>query len=229
MNDISKSALKRIKSIGSIVLIGAIGSGLWDIFLKDLLFNVANLFVRFTSSIFSGYVDNLYSNVGSGGNTLVILPALIFIILSILSPIIIYWVFSYLFQRMDVIDKTLEHEGNSLFDRFASYIIGNRIKGMGVLLLPAVLISGVYVHILISEISQILAVQCIERNLEIVRPYTTEDEFNKLWSDYRLIDGKVKLETLLDRTYEIAINNQIDLPEIQLLGIAPPGSHGRDR
>ena len=56
-----KSFYHSLVSYFWIILIGALGSGLWDLFLKDLLYNTGNVFVNSMSYMYSGYIDSLYN------------------------------------------------------------------------------------------------------------------------------------------------------------------------
>ena len=76
-----------------------------------------------------------------------------------------------------------------------------------------------YSDMLIQEISTIKACRKIERELYIIRPYITNQEYLIIYSDYRQIDNKEKLINLLQHIQLKAIERKIKLPEAELLGI----------
>ena len=76
-----------------------------------------------------------------------------------------------------------------------------------------------YSDLLIKVLSTIKACSKIERNLEIARPYITNEEYLLLRSNYRLIDDKKKLADLIKQLEKIGVEKKLDLPEIELLGL----------
>ena len=48
------------------ILLGAIGSGLWELILARLFEAIANAFLTTLSRVFHGYVDILHRNIGKG-------------------------------------------------------------------------------------------------------------------------------------------------------------------
>jgi len=209
-------------SILSIIFIGALGSGLWDIFLKDVAFYLGDLFVRFLSFVFSGYLDFLYKDVGKAGNFLVYLPSILIIVFIIFSPFFIYLTLTQLLNKIDSGMGVDRPNRKSIMRRVGSYTITNRRKALALILLPPLLASVLYVEFLIKELAQMSAVRFVERDLEIIRPYVDERKYFKLRSEYRLIDGKDKLEAIIIKMNDIAEHNEVKIPEVKLFGINIP-------
>lgn len=215
--------LSKLISVFSIILIGALGSGLWDVFLKDFLFTLGNLFVSLWSSVYSGYIDGLYKNVGKASGFLLYLPSLLIIVFIIMSPIFAFVLFSGKFREIDI-ESEKRVKSNAILFKFVLFIANNRQKGYLIIIGPIFLVSVTYVHLLISEVAQISAVNQIDRRLEIIRPLINEQRYYELRSEYRLVDEKVKLVSLLTSIEHIAIKNNKVLPEIKLFGIVLPNT-----
>ena len=94
--------LGKIYSLFYVILVGAIGSGLWDLFLKDLLYSAGGLFVNIASSIYDGYFDHLYRDVGKKIDLLLYFPGIALISLAIISPLVMYFYVSIGFSRLEI-------------------------------------------------------------------------------------------------------------------------------
>ncbi|MCH8011512.1 MAG: hypothetical protein IIA61_06130 [Candidatus Marinimicrobia bacterium] len=57
---------KIIVGTSGVIFLGALGSGLWEEFLKPLFHTIISLEVKISSKISGGYLDSLYEYVGNG-------------------------------------------------------------------------------------------------------------------------------------------------------------------
>jgi hypothetical protein len=96
-----KTILKKTKTLFGVIIIGAIGSGLWDLLLKSLIFDLSNLFIKTATLIYSGYVDYLYDSVGANGEGILFIPALIIILTIINLPLFVYLRMAAFFKRKE--------------------------------------------------------------------------------------------------------------------------------
>jgi hypothetical protein len=69
----NRSAQAAVWVLGTIFL-GALGSGLWELALRDIFTGLGNLTLRFISTIWGGYVDLLHKKVGKLSTDILSLP-----------------------------------------------------------------------------------------------------------------------------------------------------------
>lgn len=206
----------KIKTISGVILIGAIGSLLYDVLLKDIFFFLGSIFVDGATFISSGYVDYLYKDVGKGSIYFALLPSIFIIVCVLISPYYFYLKINSIYAKHE---QSPQLENKSVV-RKPFYYLAKKKSRMNIFIIifsiPMVLL---YSDLLIKEMSTIKACSKIERNLEIARPYITNKEYLLLRSNYRLIDDKKKLADLIKQLEKIGVEKKIDLPEIELLGL----------
>ena len=211
-----------MKKIIAIIFIGALGSGLWDLFLKDSLFYLGGVFVNLISTIYDGYFDYLYSGVGKQTNFLTMIPGILIFLIIIFIPWIVNVKFIGLFR---VLNSDLDENKKELLqskDLFYNFIVYNHKKFRIVIVSIFSLISILYISILIAAISTNKAVRVVKQNLEITRPYISENEYFHLVSKFRLVDNQAKLQNLLNEIEESTSKLEVELPEYSLYGINIP-------
>lgn len=206
---------KKIKSLIGVLLIGAVGSLLYDTLLKDFFFLMGSIFVNVATFIYSGYVDHLYSSVGKGDIFFQILPGVVIVVLILTSPYFIYKKMGRVFEKYE---KPDEQVLNAVIE--GDFISKMRKRANVFIFIITIPMLIIYTDMLIRQLSTIKACKKIERNLDIIRPYVSNQEYLILYSDYRKIDNKEKLIDLLDKIDFHAISKKIELPEIKLLGIS---------
>ena len=190
----NNSSFKRFFSIIGIIFIGAIGSGLWDVFLKDLVYNTGNLFVEIVSHFYIGYVDSLYENVGKSDSVLQYLPAL-FILICIIIPIPLYFIliFNRLYNELNRKDEgNVESDKVSLIMKLSILLMKSKIRIYSFILVTTLPLSIGCINIIIKETTNYNANIYIERALEIIRPNIDQPEYFILRGEYRQIDNKYK-------------------------------------
>ncbi len=220
MNDKNNNISKKATSVFIIILLGAIGSGLWDIFLKDVFYSLGELFVNLATYLYSGYIDTLYNGVGKSRDVLVYLPSIVILTVIISMPLIFYVFILKINNKDEIKNKTLNK--NTIIPKYIESILNNKKKRRIIIFSVSIIMSIQYTSIFITQASEAKAIRIIERRLEIIRPYVEENNYYKLWSEFRLIDNKNKLELLLSKTNKIANKNEILLPVVRLLGINDP-------
>ncbi len=219
MNKTSRSPLKKIYPILSVLCITILGAALWEFFLRDFAYYLGNLFVKILSFIFSGYINHLYRDVGKADDLMVYVPALIAIVIIAFFPYICYLFLKETYSKIAPEAEGILDDDIESIKRQLQHIYKNKNRDIVLILLPAIISSFFLTEMFITEFSKISAVNQIERRLEIIRPHIDERNYYLLWSEYRLIDGKEKLEMLFLKTNEMAAKNKITLPEVELFGI----------
>ncbi|MBA6291523.1 hypothetical protein H4J58_00160 [Colwellia sp. MB3u-70] len=216
MSSIDAKANK-VKSLLTIIFIGALGSGLWDLFLKDSLFYLGGVLVNLISTFYDGYFDYLYADVGKQRDFIIYIPGITIFVLIIFSPWIVNFRLKKVFRYIEL-DETKE-DTISAKKSFIDSVIDNPLKFRIAVLLVFSLLSVLYTSTLISSLSTNKAVSVVQQNLEITRPYISENEYLHLVSKFRLVDDQAKLQNLLNEIEKIATKQKIQLPEFSLYGI----------
>src|ERR1035437_2550475 len=204
---------KKIKNLLGIIIIGAIGSGLWDILLKRVVFKIGELFVNAVSYFNNNYIDHLYINVGKGSNMDIFPSVLIILIIISLPAFVITGISKYFKANQNNLSET------SIIKNISDYLFNSKKRAYTFVLIITLPISFIHTDLLIKNMSTIRANEYIERNLEIIRPYLADSNFIILRSKFRLIDNKQKLIETLYSIENIATKNNISLPPCNLYGI----------
>ena len=204
----------KIKNFVGVIIIGAIGSGLWDVFLKGIVFKLGGLFVRILSYFNKGYIDHLYTNVGSG-SIIEFIPSLLIILIIISLPILFIIRVSKFYYK----PETNNLINLSISERIINYLFKTKKRAYTIILIIGIPISFMYADLLIKDYSTIKACRYIDRNIEIIRPYINDSNFIQLRSKFRQIDNKSKLVETLSLINNIAVMNKIYLSQCNLYGV----------
>lgn len=211
MDEASKR--KKYWPLIGMLLIGIVGSGLWELLIKDAILWLANAFVLVVSTVFSGYIDYIYQDVGKAYVTpkITYMPT-IFLVVMMVSICLVSFLFlkELAYPSAKKSDVSEEQSNRTLFTHKLFF------WGFG----PAAILTGIlYAELLISSFACDNAIKTIERNLEIIRPYTTTQNFIMLNSQFRLIDSKESMVLLLSEIDSLAEKNSVTIPGFSLLGI----------
>jgi len=214
---LAQSKANKIKSIFSIIFIGALGSGLWDIFLKDTIYYAGSLIVSLFSSFYDGYFDYLYSGVGYQKDRILYAPGILIFTLVILFPLFVYLRLNRVFRD----DLPLENDNQSELTKnsILDSLINNPVKFKVVMVSIVLFFSIIYSSVLISSLSTSRAISVVKQQIEIIRPYVSEKESQHLISKFRLVDNKAKLQALLSEINVISYKSDVKLPTFRLYGI----------
>lgn len=214
----NKTITKKLISLISVLFIGALGSGLWDIFLKKLFFGIGEIFVKLMSNIYSGYIDSLYKNVGRISlSPMELLPSIFITVMIISMPVFsILWINRIYSSKRDY-KPNIKTNIDSIITK---KIISSKRRVYLLIFFITIPFSVFYTDLLIKELSCMTAKSYIERTTEIIRPYISEQEFLILRSEYRQIDNKNKLQNVINQINKFAVKNRIKLPEHDFYGIS---------
>ena len=198
--------------VGTLFL-GALGSGLWELVLRDVFIWAGNITLTFISSIWGGYVEQLHRNIGKLHQDLLTIPLFaIAIALIIFGPWVMIW---RLFGRtarlknhiaISDLKKTITPEQRTEQINAIQKAIWRR-------LVPMIAISTVFYAILTWQtIYKRDAANWAERSTEILLPYVTAQEYMKLRSDLRAIEDAEHFYKLEKQLQDFAAKASIKLP-----------------
>lgn len=218
-----KNNIAKIYSLLSVVLVGAIGSEVWDIFLKELIYNLGGLLVKIATSFYKGYFDRLYENVGSKTDILLYIPSVFILGTIIFLPIFFYLKLSTILRRAakatDENQKIVKQELSKAQRFILTQAWEHSARFKIILIIPLIFCSIIYTDILIVSVVNNSAVKSVQRRLDIIRPYATEGGYYQLVSNFRMVKSRDSLQKLISDIDTIAIKQNIHLPELKLYGV----------
>lgn len=215
--------------IGTIIL-GAIGSGVWERFLSPLLDSAASMLASLFSLISKSYADSLYSEVGKGSTSIlghfVIVPYLLIWFAIFLYPIVLT---SLLFKKLKriksihVVQKNETSNTQLLNDEKKSLSAAEKQKKVKPFLYLNYIIVFSFAIVILSRITKDAytydVVVYIEQSIEIISPYISESELKQIKSQFRQIDNRYKFQSFNSMLTQLAAKNKIILPQISVLKI----------
>lgn len=205
----------KLKTLAYWLFIGVAGSALWDIFVKDLIYYLGNVFVKTASLIYTGYFDRLYADVGrQPPDFLLYIPGILALTLIISMP------FNYI-----LIKKVRNSRNKRSHPYFAEPPTAGGFSSQHPRIFKAfsfILLVGmalIYTDEAIISLSCSKAVRIIQMRLEIIRPYISDHQSQIYLSEFRLINDRQKIQKLIDSINKVAQENNIEMPPIRLYGI----------
>lgn len=208
----NKSFIKKVGSFFGVLLIGALGSGFWEICLKDFVYYVGGLFVISVNHFSNGYIDSLYEHIGRvrAFNQLPIVLLLLSGIAFPLFQVYLRWK-NAIFNR-PVAEKELNNVPVKPSKKYRGRI------GLFLFLL-SIPISIMYMDLFIKLMTHIKVNNYMETTTEIIRPYMNETDYYRLRSEYRLVNSRGDFETLVSKIDSCGKVNNLQLPESKFYGV----------
>lgn len=224
--------------IGTIIL-GAIGSGIWELFLSHLADNLISYLLRFLNNFSDNFKNEIYSDVGKGSTYILGTFAMtfhsLFWLLTILLPIILLISLQLLFSTIKKIiypkriDKTvIKFDSMAIFfDKLfgEKVFIDDRIKNLKrtkfitfFIMIP--LCIWLFKFFLTKNIKDAYSwdvVVYIESSIDILSPFLDDKELMVIKADFRRIKDYNSFSTFNDKLEEFANKNGLELPEISIV------------
>lgn len=213
-NKIVRSALALVGTL----FIGAIGSGIWELFLKGFFLWLGNSVLSLIASVWIGYIDILHREIGKLEEDILVLPLYsVFVVIYISAP----WIAVI---KLSKEISAVKINSNDQYKRHISEInISNRIKKIkrtvNFLLIP---MSALMTAIMIISLWQTVYTRSVcswsKQSLEIIAPYVSEREMIVYKSQLRQVNGAEKFYKIYDSIIDVANKNNIILPKIYVIG-----------
>lgn len=180
--------LKILGSIAAAIILGAIGSGVWEKVLSPMLSNLSEWTVTFVGGINSGYENSIYQRAARDTTDLYTMKIAMLILVLVGTALVIAIALRTL-ARSQVQERTQR--------RVHSFISFQGLSlGLALSLVAFVSLARLGVASQVKESSL--------RSLEILRPYTGEQMYLQLRSDYYSIESKKDFEAFKMRVLEHA-------------------------
>jgi cation transport ATPase len=189
----TKVEYKTLKGIFITIILGAIGSGLWELFLGDFILWLASGFVYVSSFLFDSYLDFLYRKVGYGhkASSVSAIPYLL------VMGLVVAYIWGFYFKSRS--QKPIKAQEYPLV--FACVI-------------ATVLIASN----VIRDFHTQATAQHIERSIEILAPHVGQEESLMERSLYRSIYNYSSFVKAYERIKLKAVEHKVNLPDYKPLG-----------
>ena len=217
--ELESSRYLNLKSLLSIIFIGALGSGLWDILIKDLLYGIGEIFFRLMTVVHRGYVDALYEKVGNQSDAFLYLPSIALFVVLIFLPFFVFLILRRLYNKIDRLNAPKPVKISKFDEKLFKIFATKRKIIYSVFIGFYLILSLLYIDLFIKWYSTKAAVCYVERSMEIIRPELSEEKYIEMRSRFRQIDNAEKTQAIISDLISIAANNGYILPESKLYGI----------
>jgi hypothetical protein len=224
---------KRVRRVSAALVVGVVGSALWEIILKPIVVGIGNALLETVGFIWSGYLDTLYSSVGRAElDSLSILPFALSVFLFINLPIIAVATLRNRIRSMGLRVEKLRVRANPSSDpnddlnrpindvldeteaeiqRLAKSTYRTLVPP-GLAFILAVVITATHTLYVRS------VVNWTNRAFEIVAPHLSSNDLLRLRSDFRLVRTAADFLKLDAQLHHIAKTNGKQLPEFDPVG-----------
>lgn len=209
-----------------LIIIGVIGSGFWDLIVKDLLYFLANLFIFTVSLIYSGYIDFLYEDVGKSAKTVAYIPTLLILIFISITIIFFPYFLKNILKRLEYIIN--QYEGvqrtneNLDLERIENIkkLLNHKKKLLISIVLFSIVMFLIYVHMIINITIRVNTESIIDRYGDILRPEISQIEYFEIVGDYRASESLNDYLDVLNKIDNYSSDSGVKLPCVGLLGIS---------
>lgn len=196
--------LKVIAGVFATILLGAIGSGLWERILSPVLDSISRKAILFVDGIYSGYLDSIYRSAAFD------LPNIYQQKIAALLLIIVG-----LFWGVSIATK---YDWRSMLSKLFPATSTNVIHAIRVYFLIvalSLLVMGMFLLSKADYVQKTILYSC--RSLEILHPYIGEEKYLILKSEYHQVDSAKAFERFNSKLIALSKENKVSLPEFKVI------------
>lgn len=196
------------------VFLGAIGSGLWELFLKEILLTLGRWILTGLTFGFSSIRDNLYKEIAQGHNDRVDL-LLILVVFYIVSGFCGFY-FGRTQSKYDMFRlEALKEDDPAKHDKIAKRLTVNPYTVISVerwfsFIMIFFVSLMMFRFLSLSYIDR--AITHYEQSLSICLPYLSKEERDLIRSRYSLIKNKNEYIAVIDTLTATAKNHKVEVP-----------------
>jgi hypothetical protein len=225
-----RTVKKWVLGLAGTLLLGALGSGLWEIALRDPVIWSGTKLLGMVAFVWSGYLDTLYSYVGSAyTDYLTTLPFVLSVVVLTCGPVFASWTLYGQYRSVERQWKGLrDHLDGKENDRSPPSPSEIERRGKQIrsllfrLLFPITAIATAMALFLgIQSMYVRRVVNWLDRSIEIVAPQLAPVEILRLRSEFRSISDARTFFAFETKVKTIAASNHIALPIFEPVGRNP--------
>ena len=207
----SSKIISSTKWVLGTVFLGALGSGMWDLFISDLFTWLGLTSLELASSIFSGFRDTLYEQVSDGAIVSFLkLPAtLVAIALVMLPMILLLWnIINYVLATFDENEEEKENEQTvSNGQNSRSFTIRKLMISMMAIVVCA------YVFVAFRYMYTAKAANFVEKSVDILAPHISVEKRLTLVATFKSVKDSEDYLHIYSELRELEKEHQVILPE----------------
>lgn len=211
--------IKFVRKILGVLILGALGSGLWELILRDVLFKLGNAVLSLLATLWGGYVDVLHHGIGKLRGDLLVVPIFATAIaVLVVGP----WVLVYYLRRKvaNIEQRALgAPEPKPLTEASFHNEIAKIRKMISWQFIPLV---ALFVAIIAIQVWQTQytreASTWAEQSIEILAPNIGSQEVLRLRSQLRAVERANQFYLLEEKLREHAKHFSVDLPPFASIG-----------
>lgn len=196
---------KFVLGIFSTILLGAIGSGLWDIVLKSFYTWLGRELLTFVTLGLSSVKNSIYQDIAKGLHEIPSLRIFLYLIVVIFTlcstPVVLFFLRSFALKLRDKLD-TMDNENLTKKLSIFVYIL---------FIVQMFCISILLVRFLMLSYTN-SAITHFQQSYSICRPYLGENEDKMIASRFSQIKNKDDYISVISKLELIAKKNNITLP-----------------
>lgn len=188
------------------ILLGAIGSGVWEYMLKPISSFSSEFVLNFISFGINNFKDKIYLEIAKNLHEGVGMSILI-LVTSVLSGFILAYLILFLARKFirSYIEKTIVQENKDKKMFFYKIFISFYMIFAASFFLEDVIRTG-YINKSITKYNQLLI---------ITRPYMGEGDAYKINSSFALIKNKLDYDLIIKNLIQIAEENKLNIKNIE--------------
>lgn len=212
--------LKAILGTIGVLIIGGLGGGVWELFMKPIFEWSGNLFLTSMSYVFQGYSNILHSNIGKGPQTYIhsIAVLLLFFFISGLWLVIFIYTTTLMQHKEKPQAQEQEHEKCETDAEQIPNEVQRRKNRLFRYKIPiSILITSFYISNMFEVAYSAKASIYIERSIDILAPKIPPEKVLDLRAKYRLIDNAEKFYALDSELKTIASETNSTLPAFTVI------------
>jgi hypothetical protein len=215
---------KPVLTILGTIFLGALGSGLWDVFLRDLMNLLAFSLLKIVGTVYAGYLDNLHAEIARGCiDRFSSLPYLVVVVFFCSFP---WAAISLMRLRLRYFEKQYVESRQSSEVSTADEVLAyhkNLIRKFTIILsIFAIFMSTAYVTLAARDFYANNGAIYLDRSIEIVAPYISASDVLRLRAAFRSIKSTDDFHKLDSELKSIAKKTKVELPKFRSL-------EGRDK
>lgn len=205
---------KVVLAIALTLLGGALGNGVWEFFLRDLVLAVFSSAAVTGSRLGSAYLDLLHAHIGDDQP----LAFSLFASVGLAVGIVLFMPFSIWRVRRSRASRMRATNSTDV----SILVVRTLRSGFGLTLFTSLALFEMLLamHLLGAAIYQHKAVLWAQRSIEIVHPELTEHEYLELRAAYRSVEDAPAFYAVYARLQNLAKSRDLVLPKWSPLGLS---------
>ena len=213
------SPAKLIRNIAGALVLGALGSGLWELALRDAFFAMGNAVLGLIAVVWGGYLDFLHASIGKLRTDVLVVPIYaVFVTMAILGPVVL---FRYLRSKLTQLEERLsprKHRDPFSMEEFIQEIKSVR-RMLHWQLAPLLLLFVAFFLVQVWQAQYTRSASTwSEQSIEILAPYIGIDEVLRLRSQLRSVQAAKPFFALEARIRELSRIHKASLPNFTSIG-----------